>query len=255
MVVTVAGDFRLSRALFAALVALLAFPFTPAHAQAWTRYTVCSLGPLANCGVLRWDAEYGAGPGGTTRYTVGVQNLGSQANPSMATSIYNLTFGTERPVATLGTEVDVLIAPTAVGGASITDPSEWSLFDAGDAIFLSALTNNGVGGCIASLPIDPFGQAGQTCGPGQFLSFSFFSPRTYDLRSFTLLDYEAVGLTDDLPADSCGGETQCTITEATSSPEPGTLLLTITGLLGTMSHSMRRRRIAPSSSSERRGMA
>jgi len=122
------------------------------------------------------------------------------------------------------------VTPKAIGGATISDASDWSVFESGDAIFLSALSNNGVGGCAASAPVGGFGQMGRTCGADRFITFSFFTPRAFDLSAITLADLEIVGISDGNPSDSCNGSTPCVITRVTATPEPGTMLLALTGL-------------------------
>jgi hypothetical protein len=139
--------------------------------------------------------------------------------------------------------VAAALVPTTEGSATLVDASAWDLFDGGDAIFLSALSNFGVGGCAAGAPVGGFGQAGQTCGAGAYLAFSYATPHAYDPASFTLLNLEAVGLTSTLPAGSADAFAVV--------PEPSTVLLVGQGLLGVLVFARRRaRRRMPSTRQE-----
>jgi hypothetical protein len=237
--------------LLVAVIAVLALPAEGAS-QTQTRwlFDVCNPGDYQNCGRFDLTTSYGVGPGGLNLFTIYLQNLGSPGALEAPTSIYNLVFGTGLDPAEPGTEVDALVAPTAEGGATILDASPWSLFESGDAIFLSALSNYGVGNCVAGDPVDGFGQAALTCGPDQFVSFSFFTARVFDLTAFTLLNYEAVELSEGLPTASAGAGSglEPIITDHTPPPppttvvpEPSTVLLLGTGLLVLLGAGMRRR--------------
>ena len=228
-----------SLAVFSAVAMVLMFPGV-ATAQVST-FQACSQGALADCALVRSSIQLGIGPGGTNLFEIALQNLGSQSTPSLATSIYFLAFLTGEPAATPGTEVNALATPTAEGGAKVSDASDWIVFESGDAIFLSALGNNGVGGCAASSPVGGFGQMGQTCGPNDFITFSFFTTRTFDLNALTLADMEFVGIANGNPADSCNDSTPCKIT---STPEPATMLLVCTGFVGIAGIRRRRRATA-----------
>lgn len=236
---------RASHVVFGAAFVLTSIVASPAvgTAQTSSAFTACTPGVLSDCAVIQLTSQLGIGPGGTNFFEIALRNLGSQTTPSMATSIYNLVFGTGQAAAPSGSEIDAAVVPTAVGGATVTDASTWDLFDSGDAIFLSALSNNGVGGCVVGAPTGGFGQAGQTCGADQFLAFSFFTTRAYDPTAFSVLDLEVVGLTDQLPADSCNDSTPCAISAApvTATPEPGSILLAATGFVGVAGFRMGRR--------------
>ena len=233
---------RLVRATAIAVLALAAVPVI-GFAQTSNAFTACTQGALSNCAVIQLTSQLGIGPGGTNFFEIALRNLGSQTSPTMATTIYNLVFATGQAAATPGTEIDASVAPTRVGGATVVDGAAWDLFDSGDAIFLSALSNNGVGGCVADGPVGGFSQAGSTCGADQFLAFGFFTTRAYDPTAFSLLDLEVVGLTDQLPADSCNDSTPCTITAppVTATPEPSTIALMITGFSAIAGLGVRRR--------------
>ncbi len=233
-----------SRAVRRATVCLGILAMVPASLLSQSAaFSACTASALTNCSVIQLTSQLGAGPGGLNLFEIAVRNLGSTSSPSLATSIYNLVFSTGAPTAP-GNEVDALVTPNAQGGATVSDPSPWSLFDSGDAIFLSALSNNGVGGCVGGASVAGFGQAGQTCGDNSFLSFGFFTTRAYDPNAFSLLDLEVVGLSADLPADSCSGGSPCVVAPVTATPEPSSIALTLTGLVGLASH-VRRRRKAP----------
>lgn len=207
----------------------------------------CSQGALTNCSTIQLTSTLGIGPGGTNLFQIAIDNLGSQTSPSLATSIYFLSFLTGQAAVAPGSEVDALATPTATGGATISDASDWSVFESGDAIFLSALGNNGIGGCAASAPIGGIGQMGQTCGPDQSILFSFFTPRAFDLSTITLADMEIVGVAAGNPIESCSDATHCVITPVTATPEPSTILLMLTGLaVVSGAHWRRRATIAPS---------
>lgn len=223
-----------SLAVSSAVAMILMFPRV-ATAQT-SIFQACSQGALADCALIRSSIQLGIGPGGTNLFEIALQNLGSQSTPSLATSIYFLAFLTGEAAATPGTEVNALATPKAEGGAKVSDASDWSIFESGDAIFLSALGNNGVGGCAASSPVGGFGQMGQACD--DFITFSFFTTRTFDPSSLTLADAEFVGIADGNPADSCNDSTPCKIT---ATPEPATMLLVCTGLVGIAGVRLRRR--------------
>jgi hypothetical protein len=215
------GLFRVVAVLGSSGLLMIGLPRI-SQAQTESSFTACTTGVLSNCSVIQLTSQLGIGPGGTNFFEIAIQNSGSQATPTAATSIYNLVFATGQPDAVAGTEIDASVTPADRGGASVIDASPWDLFDAGSAIFLSALSGNGVGGCVAGAGVGGFGQAGQTCGGSQFLAFGFFTTRAYDPNAFSILDLEVVGLADDLPADSCGDSTPCTISAApvTATPEP-----------------------------------
>jgi hypothetical protein len=224
-------------------VATAALVCMPLAAKSQTAaFTACTQGVLANCASLQLTSTLGIGPGGTNFFEVAVRNLGSTSTPSLATSIYNLVFSTGQAAAP-GSEVDAAVSPVASGGATITDAGAWDVFDSGDAIFLSALNNTGVGGCVRGTVVDGFSQGGQTCPADSFLSFGFFTPRAYDPTAFSLLDLEVVGLTGGLPADSCNESSPCAVSElVTATPEPGSLLLALSGFTWLAVSGFRRRR-------------
>ena len=213
----------------------------PSVASAQSRlFQACSQGPLANCAGIRLTEQLGVGPGSTNLFEIGLQNRGS-ATPGLATSIYFLSLFTGHAA---DTEIDPFATPTAEGGASVSDATPWSIAETGDAIFLSAAGNDGIGGCAQSAPVDGFGQMAQTCGDDQFITFSFFTSRFFDLASFELADLEFVAIADGNIADSCNADTPCDITEVTATPEPGTLLLGATGFVMVAGFARRRRRTA-----------
>ncbi len=222
------------------MLAAALFPWTHerAEAQVATRaLQACTIGTLQNCAHLRFTTSPGTSTG-ITLLAISVSNLGSIVTPSLPTSVYNFVFLTGLAPAT--TSLSALVAPIATGGATITDPSSWDVFDSGDAIFLSALTNNGVGNCVVGAPESGFGQAGNTCGIGQTFLFGYETPHVFDVMQFSIANMEVVGLDPTLPADSCGDpNTPCLVTE--SVPEPATMLLVASGLLCLAVPAVRRR--------------
>jgi hypothetical protein len=234
------------RAPAAVAGALLLVVLTTARAHAQSNdFLACTPGVLANCTEVRLTATPGGGTGGTTLFEIALRNAGSTTQPTLATSVYNLVFGTGLPIAAPGSEVSELLVPVPVGGATLANTSGWDLFESGNVLFLSALSNHGVGGCATGAPVGGFGQAGTTCGTGQFLTFSFSTPRRFDPQAFAVLNLEVVGLAAGLPADSCGEQPACVITplDGTVIPEPSLGLLLATGLalLGGMGAWQRRR--------------
>lgn len=217
-----------------ALLALVLIATSDAGAQRIRTLTACTPDALAVCAELRLTTAPGA-------FELAVRTVGS-AQATLPISIYNLVLGTGAP-ALAGVGITTPVAPMAVGGAVITDAAPWELFDSGEALFLSALSNHGVGGCVVGPDVGGFGQAGRTCGDGQFFIFSFVPTSAFDLQRFTLLNLEAVGLTDALPAVSCGGDgSACAITgdvimtpgdPSTTVPEPLSLALVGGGLMVT----------------------
>lgn len=225
---------------------LLAVPW-PAGLQAQaSHFLACTTATLADCAELRLTSTVGGGTGGTTLFEIALRNAGSTTQPALPTSVYNLVLGTGLPAAASGSEVSAQVVPVPIGGATLADASPWDVFESGDALFLSALTNSGVGGCAAGPPVGGFGQAGTTCGSGQFLTFSFSTPRPLDPRRFTVLDLEVVGLAPGLPAGSCGGSRPCVITplDGNAAPEPATLPLLASGLMLLAGVGAQRRRAA-----------
>lgn len=202
----------------------------PRAAVAQSRmFEACTQGALANCAGVRLTSQLGVGPGGWNLFEIGLQNLGSQTTPGLATSVYFLSLLTGQDPAS---EIDASPTPTAIGGASISDPLAWSLAETGDAIFLSAPGNNGIGGCASAAPVNGIGQMAQTCGDDQFVTFSFYTSRTFDLDAITIADIEFVAVDGDNPADSCNADSLCDIAPVTTTPEPGTMVLALSGLLG-----------------------
>lgn len=227
----------------AAIACFVAVPGV-ASAQTSETFTACSQGALTNCTLISLTSTLGVGPGGLNLFEIALQNLGSTSSPTLATSIHFLSFTTGQPPVPPADFVDVNLPPVAVGGATVSDPSDWNVFETGDAIFLSALNNFGVGGCVAGAPIGGFGQMGNTCGSGQAIAFSFFTDRAFDAGNVRLSDLEIVGLSSNLPADSCNEQMPCVITPVVATPEPSTFALTLGGLSGVAGFRRRRRRPA-----------
>ena len=232
---------RRGRATVAGIIVLLASTAGSAAAQT-SHFSVCTTGILANCADVLLTATPGGGAGGTTLFDIALRNLGSTSMPALPTSIYFLVFGTGLPPAP-GAEVSALPVPVPIGGATLADPSPWDLFENGDAVFLSALSNNGVGGCVVGAPVGGLGQAGNTCGVGQYLTFTFSTPRLLDPRAFSVLDLEVVGLDATLPSDSCGAQSPCAVVPVGGVvPEPATMPLLAGGLAVMATLGARRRR-------------
>jgi hypothetical protein len=212
-------------AVFAAIGLSAAAPRL-AIAQSRT-LTACTPDALAVCTELRLTT-------GLNLFEIGLRAIGSAGSPALPVSVYNLVLGTGAAAAP--SPVSTLMPPVGLGGATVSDASPWEIFDTGDALFLSALTNLGVGGCVAGAPVGGFGQAGRTCAAGEFLTFGLVPARAYDPNAFTLLNLEAVGLTATLPGASCGREgLACVITAdtrpTTTAPEPAAVWLLGFGLM------------------------
>jgi MYXO-CTERM domain-containing protein len=220
----------------AAVGVALALPHS-AGAQS-SMFQACSQGSLQTCAMIQLSQQIGVGPGGVNLFQIALQNLGSVTTPSFPSAILLLSFVTGAPAAAPGTEVDALVTPTAQGGATISDNSPWSVFESGDAIFLAALGNDGIGGCAASAPVGGFGQMANTCGPNEFVTFDFFTSRTFDVSNIALADLEWSGIAPGNPGDSCIPGSNCVIT---ATPEPGTMLLALSGLSGLAGMRLRRR--------------
>ena len=173
-------------------------------------------------------------------FEVALRTLGAAAQPGLPMSLYNLVLGTGAGAA--ATARTTFVTPVALGGAVVSDASPWELFDSGDALFLSALTNRGVGGCVAGADVGGFGQAATTCGGGQFVTFRFTPTTVFDPDQFAVLDLEAVALTTPPFGASCGAPgAACVITAGnTVVPEPTSGVLAAAGL-GVLAVAFRRR--------------
>ncbi len=222
--------------LLAVASSVILIPFT-ARAQA-RQLQVCSQGPLLNCAGVRFTTVLGVGPLGTNLFQLSVQNLGSASSPTLATSIYFLSFLTGQPSAP---EVNVSATPVAERGARLFDATDWGIYESGDAIFFSAPGNDGIGGCVGGSSINGFGLMSQTCGVNQFVTFNFFTPRAFDLRAISLAGMEFVALDNSNTADSCNPSMPCVVRDVAVVPEPATLLLVAAGLIGAACMGLRRR--------------
>lgn len=224
-----------------------AFALPRAASAQTSEFRACTLTTLETCAQINLSQQLGIGPGGLNLFSIALQNLGSSTQPLLPSALFYVMLNTGHDVAEPGTEVDALVTPQAAGGATLADASEWSLFDSGDAIFLSALSNFGIGGCAAGDPANGLGQMGQTCGPNETISFSFFTSRTYDMGAMSVADVEWGGLDANASNDSCIAGVNCAVT---ATPEPGTLLLAFTGLSGFLGAHRRRRQKSAAAMSE-----
>lgn len=209
-------------------------------------FQACSQGALKNCAGIRLTSSLGAGPAGTNRFDIAIANLGSQAFPGLATSIYFATFTTGLGPVAFGP--DALPTPVQVGGATLLDATPWSLLDGGDVVFLSAPGNDGIGNCTFAGAVGGFGLMAQTCGAGTYISFSFFTPRAINVNNVGIGDLEFVAISSGNTADSCNDTTPCTITSAVVTPEPASLMLLVAGLAGIAVVTARRKTAAARSS-------
>jgi hypothetical protein len=228
----------LARVFAAALPAAALLVASPGRAAAQTRtLTACTPDALAVCAELRLTASAGA-------FELALRALDATGAPGLPVSLYNLVLGTGAAMDPAG-GVSTSLPPLAEGGAVVGDATAWDLFDAGDALFLSALSNRGVGGCVAGGDVGGFGQAVTTCGAGQFATFTFAPTAAFDPDAFTILNLEFVGLADPLQGASCGAAgAACVITADTrvsAAPEPGTLALLAGGLAALVGGARRRR--------------
>ena len=205
----------------------LLLPLAAPAARAQTRtLTLCTPDALAVCAELRLSASPGL-------FEIALRTIGSTVDPLLPVSVYNLVFDTGGP--RIIVPVSMFVPPVGVGGAVVSDASDWEVFDTGPTLFLSALSNRGVGGCVRGADVEGFGQAAKTCGAGQFATFRFATVGPREPDRFDVLDLEAVGLSDRLPGASCGGPgAACVITadtRAVAAPEPRGVALLSAGLL------------------------
>ena len=213
-------------------IAILAILFGVRGKEAFAQQralTACTPDALAIC------AELQLGPANAGLFQIGVRTIGSATQPQLPVSLYNLIFGTGSSGSL--NPVSTLLAPLGVGGATISDASDWEIFDTGELLFLSALSNRGVGGCVNGADVDGFGQAVRTCGAGQLAMFSFMPTAMFDASLFSILNFEAVALTDPAQGASCGDPSSaCAIIADTQNPptvtpEPLSIALVGSGLL------------------------
>lgn len=225
----------LPRPLFLSVLLLCALASPRAvHGQSTSAFLACSPGAMQSCAEIRLTALPAGGIGGSAWFEIALRNLGALSDAARPTSLSYLVLGTGIAPAAPGNEVAELATPVALGGAALDDASPWDVFDGGDVIFLSSLTNAGVGNCVGGAPVGGFGQAGRTCGTGQYLSFGFSTPRHFDPAAMSVLSAEWVALDESLEVDNCGGDGACVVTpvrDVSAVPEPATLLLTASGLV------------------------
>ena len=233
---------RLQAMAFTSAVAGATMMLPESSSAQISNFKACSTGALANCANIRLTSTLGAGAGGTNLFQIGISNLGSLSTPTLPTSIYFLSLLTGKPAVAVGAETDVLATPLALGGATVSNAAQWSIFETGNAIFLSAPGNDGIGNCATSAPVGGFGLMARTCGVADFISFSFSTARAFDPRLFTLGDLEFVAIAPNNVADSCNDNTPCLVTPATTVPEPDSMALVAAGFLAIVIVRARRNR-------------
>lgn len=194
------------------LAVLLAVLPAAAPAQRARTLTACTSVTFTACAELRLTA-------GPDAFELALRAIGDPADATRPVAFYNLVLGTGAPSA--AGPRSTLLPPAGASGATVSDSADWEVFDSGDALFLSALSNRGVGACAAGADVGGFGQAVATCGVGQFAVFRFAPTALFDPDRFRILDLEAVTLIAGLPAASCGAPgAPCVITADTTVPEP-----------------------------------
>ncbi len=224
---------------------------SPAHAAAddlpLTVY--CSSGSLKTCAAVRIVTT--ANAVGGTSVMVWIQNLAGVA-PDNTTASYLTKFGLSLPQGGFGTVSGFGVASdgaTEVGNAA----AEWSIGTQGAEIgspeFLTIagtpLKDGAIQGCtLSSNPTIYF----QTCGQGSFVKFSFeTSTRWFAENAEVAWKVQGAGLDGASLECVVGGTGDKLCLPGTAVPEPGTIVLLASGLVGLAAVQFRRRKRGPTS--------
>jgi hypothetical protein len=225
-----------------ALVAATLLASVTAHAD--PSGTLCTVGAFRSCNSIQLSttAIYSGATRVGTSVTISMHNLnGQDAEDNTAWS--GLTYAAFYSDNPLGPAFHLTSGPLSLGGGATGNATWWGVYlfsgPGGYGSFLEARTTSTtmeIGGCTpgsGSLYGVPRATTVFTCGPNATVSMTFTSPYSFDAASFGVLKVEAEG---QLPGDPA-------IYRSNSvTPEPLTIVLLGTGLLGIGGVQLRRRK-------------